>query len=703
MNQQRKNNVRKRLKLHILLLFMLVMVYNHNVWAMERFSSFKTNGGIYPRGGAMERGFTDVIQIAQLQTRKESLSPPLSPLSKPPLQSSSSSSLQQYHRLTRRNERMTTSSNSIRHRLENNNNNILTSKRGMIANKLQSLGNIRNNNGSSHDVSHNGNIHHNTIRTDTESFVDERLSYVFMRNPPSSSLKKTSSPNMEDSTQIPPTSSSSSSSSSHHGQRLIYRYFGRSRTRTGSDSIPFIILGPSVDHWKICGKILASRGFNVMACERVQDDDNNHNNNNGWIKDSSTMNPPPNKEPMIYMDEDGRPIHEGEALITSILNALKWQKAVLVGCDEESVLLIEAAIRMAPERVAGLVLCGDLQAVEKHVEKQIENLKHQASHVEEDYNMSVDSFLEDFLDCPTSIIWGGDRGDDCIMREAEVDTLRSVIIGGGVAPHRRLPEQFAWTLSRFVENKVSPHSAAYDLGQMEDENGEEYNGPLRDEVELSPPAESRLRRAINYTRYHSVWKDILPESVTKAFDDIFAPGSLLVTGRVLAFAIMYMSIARVSLFQYRNIQNLPTTIFSAKNLMNLLASVPAVLFRRKRHNDDDDDGPVTDSGGNVLFQDEIDENEKLKDSLVVEPVPELKTTEEPNNSHSQQPKNPLETDKVDDLDPLIMRDDSLLNDKEQEMEKEETMDKSQHRHDHENDDDMQDQDLKHFFFDQIVS
>ena len=38
-----------------------------------------------------------------------------------------------------------------------------------------------------------------------------------------------------------------------------------------SDESPlnFILLGPNVDHWKTIGQTLASRGFNVMACERM--------------------------------------------------------------------------------------------------------------------------------------------------------------------------------------------------------------------------------------------------------------------------------------------------------------------------------------------------------------------------------------------------------------------------------------------------
>jgi hypothetical protein len=55
---------------------------------------------------------------------------------------------------------------------------------------------------------------------------------------------------------------------------ILYQYFGRSRIRGPSspDALHFILLGPNVDHWKTVGTILASRGFNVIACERVEED-----------------------------------------------------------------------------------------------------------------------------------------------------------------------------------------------------------------------------------------------------------------------------------------------------------------------------------------------------------------------------------------------------------------------------------------------
>jgi hypothetical protein len=73
---------------------------------------------------------------------------------------------------------------------------------------------------------------------------------------------------------------------------VVYQYFGRSRKSRGgqsyqssqADDAPrnFILLGPNVDHWKTVGQSLASRGFNVMACERmVENQQRKNGGNNG--------------------------------------------------------------------------------------------------------------------------------------------------------------------------------------------------------------------------------------------------------------------------------------------------------------------------------------------------------------------------------------------------------------------------------------
>jgi hypothetical protein len=69
---------------------------------------------------------------------------------------------------------------------------------------------------------------------------------------------------------------------------VVYQYFGSSRKSRGgqsyqssqADDAPrnFILLGPNVDHWKTVGQSLASRGFNVMACERMVENQQRKNN-----------------------------------------------------------------------------------------------------------------------------------------------------------------------------------------------------------------------------------------------------------------------------------------------------------------------------------------------------------------------------------------------------------------------------------------
>ena len=79
---------------------------------------------------------------------------------------------------------------------------------------------------------------------------------------------------------------------------VVYQYFGKSRSRghqypsspqaTDDAQLNFILLGPNVDHWKAVGQILASRGFNVMACERIIPDENNDEDSSNNNEASTT-------------------------------------------------------------------------------------------------------------------------------------------------------------------------------------------------------------------------------------------------------------------------------------------------------------------------------------------------------------------------------------------------------------------------------
>jgi hypothetical protein len=53
-------------------------------------------------------------------------------------------------------------------------------------------------------------------------------------------------------------------------------------------------------------------------------------------------------------------------LVLEIMEALKWNRAILVGSDSESIFAIETAMMLAPYRVAGLVLSGDLTEIEQN-------------------------------------------------------------------------------------------------------------------------------------------------------------------------------------------------------------------------------------------------------------------------------------------------------------------------------------------------
>lgn len=321
------------------------------------------------------------------------------------------------------------------------------------------------------------------------------------------------------------------------GIPVVYRYFGRSRARSvRSDSIPFIVVGPSVDHWKLVGRILASRGFNVMAIERANKDKETSDG-------ASTKGI--NHKKKLSSDDGHDVLVEGEALVSTILNVLKWQRAILVGCDEESVLAIEAALRLAPDRIVGLVLCGDLSSFQKHVQEQINNMKNYAS-CDDDDSIDIDSFLNHYVECPCSIVWDGDASTWSSAGEdyPASSSITKVIHGGGMAPHRRLPEQFAWTLTRFVEKKVSilPPPPTDNIDTIDTEN-ENENTP----TPTATATESSWKN-------HNIWKET-------SISQILTPGTLLVSGRILATTIIYISIARVSIFQYKNIRDIQLSWF----------------------------------------------------------------------------------------------------------------------------------------------
>ena len=343
---------------------------------------------------------------------------------------------------------------------------------------------------------------------------------------------------------------------------LVYRYYGRSRPRGHSEnSVPFILFGPNVDHWKTVGQILASRGFSVMACERLAGDDSIKNG-----QQHSRSN---------YTD------HEGANLIVDIIDALRWNRVVLVGCDEEAKMVIESAMLLAPERVAGLVLCGDLTDAEE---------------LASEFGVEVlDIFLGNMLKCPFTIVDGGSQtsGDGptvSVSSDSQPYALsrnRCIILGGGSAPHRKQPEQFTWVLTRFVEEKVISMGAK--------------SRHVRDEVR-------RIFQDINShdgdQNPFNLWRRIV---LPFGLDNVASSEGRLLLGRAIATAVFYIAMMRVAIVQYGLLRSGLKTIKSRYDSFDALRrkvfqSIGAFfvnfgyiprLFSLKRATDEYDDDGLT--------------------------------------------------------------------------------------------------------------
>jgi len=319
---------------------------------------------------------------------------------------------------------------------------------------------------------------------------------------------------------------------------VIYRYYGKSRSRTrASGSIPFILLGPDVDHWRTTGEHLAARGFSVIACERdpLEPSDDDNNGREGAVPDETSLG--------AWSAEDwwkGTDA-EGANLILNVLQASRWSKAILVACDSEAVIAIQAVMKLAPEKIAGLVLCGDLQEVEALLRQSHPHLVQDGSG---HGDFAIDAFLHQFLPCPFAIAWDGK-----VTAVKPIPTLseylgsshaeclhgnRCLILGGGIAPHRRQPETFSWALTRFVEDKVAPSTPLAEKKKL-------FRRVKKVPKPGDAPARSPIPKAL---------KKMMPHNILSG--DYFSTGSFVVYGRIVASALLYASMLKVGIYQYGN-------------------------------------------------------------------------------------------------------------------------------------------------------
>ncbi|KAG7341309.1 hypothetical protein IV203_023260 [Nitzschia inconspicua] len=419
-----------------------------------------------------------------------------------------------------------------------------------------------------------------------------------------------------------------------------------------SSQLNFIILGPNVDHWKAVGPILASRGFNVMVCERVEEEHD--------------------EDPIQGARRDVGNDHLEDApnLVLQIMDSLKWNRVVLVGCDEEAILAIETAILLAPSGgIAGLVLCGDLTEASQ-----------QALNTREG---SIDGFLSQSLECPHVIIWDGGVQSSVVSGSSAHAAVegnnangggsspsRCVILGGGSVPHRTKPEQFSWILTRFVQERVVQRqygaygrSHPYRILSEEDMTTDDETD---DPITGVPPV------------YRPVNNGGILQNLNLPFgiNSLVSPEGRLLLGRAVAAALFYISIAKVLVVQYNNLRAGVMSIRSGVDSVDALRRkvfhavgafvvnfgyIPRLVkfsFKRAREVDEDED----DGGGGIrepVLEGTSDNPEGQQEQLPLDGQPRDSKrpdedvtkhgshgSEDPNGSQSRMEPPPLD-DEVD--------------------------------------------------------
>jgi len=394
---------------------------------------------------------------------------------------------------------------------------------------------------------------------------------------------------------------------------VVYQYYGRSRTRGNSaNSVHFILLGPNVDHWKAVGQVLAARGFNTIACERLKSGSGDGNDAN----------------------------EDAPNLVLDVLEALKWKKAIIVGCDTESVLAMETAMMLSPDQVVGLVMAGDLASADQVAA---------AAAVGD-----LESFLQRVLDCPFLIVSDTDSptlisGSSAHKAIEAHSNSRCLILGGGSAPHRLKPEQFAWVLTRFVEEKLEV--------------------ALRREALTPKPRPANVgAKERNYLPGSGLLRALnLPFGI----NSLVYPEGRLLLGRAVAAGLFYITAMRVIVIQYGILRAGLIAIKSKYESIDALTKkgIQAIgsfivnfgyiprLFTLKRANDDEED--ENRRSGTIVLPDEQDdekepeEKSRGKDASTDDDDPTEEIEQESKQNDDQEGDNSPPADEEPERPPLF--------------------------------------------------
>lgn len=480
------------------------------------------------------------------------------------------------------------------------------------------------------------------------------------------------------------TGTNTRNSDNNHQQKqlLVYRYYPRLKKRTvASGSIPFLLMGPNVDHWKGTGQQLSARGFHVMAVaprdgivtaaaaaalsasssgnnnssKEVEEEDDD----NATIRDKSSQdsNQQEQQRPQS-MDE----INAG-LVVLQLLDALKWNQVVLVACDTEAAIVaIQAALQFSPHRVAGLILCGNIHddiskllavVMGRTPALYTNNSNNKGTRAESMFEL--DRCLHDRLQCPFTIVWDGNTETETdwtrtLLQSEEpaydaglvVGSSRSssstsgasqqhhhhhhrtVIIGGGSAPHRRRPGIFAWVLTRFVEEKIAPPAVrptdVYRNRQLQQQQQQQR----------------QHQTFIPFSKWSPNWRypsfPLLPWRVNEMFNE----ESMVVFGRVVANAVFYAITIRVLFYQYDNVrEGFDILAMTQRNLAAAAKNRTSNLFsflvsignfpQRWKHKSNGSSGKLTTDNGCKI--EDIDNDSSVEESTdstnESEPEPEI--------------------------------------------------------------------------------
>ena len=391
---------------------------------------------------------------------------------------------------------------------------------------------------------------------------------------------------------------------------IVYRYYPRqphassARTRsTGGTTIPFVLLGPHVDHWKSVAQALSLCGFHVIAVGPKDPVRHIHNNDDDvptTTSDTNTGTKPPPPVPyelglssVLTSSNDSHNNNnnndrylEGPGLVLQLLDALRWKKIILVGCDCEAAWAVQAALLLPPDRIAGLIICGNLHECER-IFVESYSTSSSTSTRSSSSPFELDRFLQERLSCPFTIVWDGTNDKTAVSSSSSSSTTtlpldsvpigmssksstsagssnshcshRSVIIGGGTSPHRRRPGIFAWILTRFVEERIAP---AVSIPSSSTTSATARSATSRFPGYSTDTTTPRLSVIPLWLSSLPLWK--LPSRIPVLWnvDDMFNEESMVVFGRIVATAIFYAISLKVLVYQYGNIRDVIDVVTS---------------------------------------------------------------------------------------------------------------------------------------------